>query len=256
MTDLIVGQNAATDEIVACERVVMPLTWLLLIPSGLAVAALVTGSIVAKLSVALSCASILFLGRLRNGPSEGCSTSWVMASLVMSAVGDWFLSNRGGRESYFIAGIGFFFGAHVGFLNYAWRQGQLNRVVLGGLFVVYLPYYAFALRPAIGSPVLAVAVLGYLLISCLALSVACGLRLPLPLKLPFIAGICLIVFSDTLISFNEFLHWRQWSWLILPTYYLSHLCLTLSVLTTLIPPKSHATGAKAVTTNGREETRI
>jgi uncharacterized membrane protein YhhN len=208
----------------------MPLTWLLLIPSGLAVAALVTGSLAAKLGVALSCAFILFLGCLRTGPREGRATVWVMAALVLSAVGDWFLSNRGGRESYFIAGIGFFFGAHVGFLKYAWRQGQLNRLVLAGLCLVYLAYYVLALRPVIVSPVLAAAVLGYLLISCLALSVACGLRLPLSLKLPFIAGIVLIVFSDTLISFNEFLRWRQWSWLILPTYYLSHICITGSVL--------------------------
>ena len=207
----------------------MQLTWLLVVPLGLALTAHATGSLFAKLGVALSCA-LMLCWAFRGPRGRGRKASWVVAALCLSAAGDWFLSNRGGRESYFIAGIALFFGAHVGFLNYAWRRGHLDRWVLGGLCVLYLPYYIFWLRPAIRSPLLAVAVLLYLLISCLAFAVACGLRLRLAVKWPFVAGIGLILFSDTLISFKEFLRWGYGSWWILPTYYLAHLCITWSLL--------------------------
>ena len=102
--------------------------------------------------------------------------------------------------------------------------------VLGILLGLYLLYYVFCLRPAIKSLELALAVLFYLLISCVAFSAAWGMRMRPLLKWPFIAGIGLIVFSDTLISFNEFLRWKQWNWLILPTYYLAQLCVSWTVL--------------------------
>lgn len=222
----------------------MPRILFLLVPLGLAVAALTSGGLAVKLGVALSCAVILLGAELSHRKAGPRDAFWVVAALILSAVGDWFLSNRGRRESYFIAGIGFFFGAHVGFLSYAWRQGRLDWRVLGGLLLVYLPYYVLGLRPSFGSAALSIAVLGYLLISCLALSVACGLRLPLAPKVTFIAGIALIVFSDTLISFNEFLRWRQWNWLILPTYYLAHLCITTAVLGALTRRSDQTVGAQ------------
>ena len=49
----------------------------------------------------------------------------------------------------------------------------------------------------------------------------------------FTLGIGLIVASDTIISFTEFLQFRALDWLILPTYYLAHLCITCAVLSLL-----------------------
>ena len=56
------------------------------------------------------------------------------------------------------------------------------------------------------------------------------MRLPAALKWAYLAGIALIVFSDTLISFKEFLRYRRFDFLILPTYYLAHLCVTWAAI--------------------------
>jgi uncharacterized membrane protein YhhN len=200
-----------------------------LLPLGLAIAALGTGDLRAKLGVAVSCALIL-LWALRGAPKCRRDAGWVVAALCLSAAGDWFLSNKGHREAYFLAGIALFFGAHLGYLAFACRQGRLDRRVLGALLCVYLSYYALCLRPAIGRPALALAVLLYLLISCVVFAAASGMRTQPRLKWPYVTGIGLIVLSDTLISFNEFLGWGQWNWLILPTYYLAQLCVSWTVL--------------------------
>jgi len=202
---------------------------LLLLPFGLAIAALGTGDLRAKMGVAVSCALIL-LWALRGAPKCRRDAGWVVAALCLSAAGDWFLSNKGHREAYFLAGIALFFGAHMGYLTYACHQGRLQRTVLGALLCVYLSYYVFCLRPAIPRPALALAVLLYLLISCVVLSAAWGMRMRPRLKWPYVTGIGLIVVSDTLISFNEFLGWKWWNWLILPTYYLAQLCVSWTVL--------------------------
>jgi uncharacterized membrane protein YhhN len=122
----------------------MAMTWLLLVPLALAVTAHASGWIAPKLGVALTCAGILLADLLRNRPSgPNRPAGWVVAALILSAIGDAFLSYRGGRDSFFLAGI---------------------------------------------------------------------------------------AFSDTLISFHEFLHFNRWSGWILPTYYLAHLCLAWSLL--------------------------
>jgi hypothetical protein len=54
-----------------------------------------------------------------------------------------------------------------------------------------------------------------------------------------VAGIVLVVFSDTIISFKEFLDYDGLNWLILPTYYLAHLAITLSILIRF--PPAHST---------------
>jgi uncharacterized membrane protein YhhN len=202
--------------------------WLLL-PFGLAITALATRDLRAKMGVAVSCAIILgwALRRTRTGLRGAW---WVVAALCFSAAGDWFLSNKGHREAYFLAGIALFFCAHLGYLVFASRQGRLDWKVLGILLAMYLFYYVFCLRPGIRSPELAIAVLFYLLISCVVFSAAWGMRMGAHLKWPYVTGIGLIIFSDTLISLNEFLGWKQWNWLILPTYYLAQLCVSWTVL--------------------------
>ena len=204
-------------------------TALLLLPLGLAITALGTGHVLAKMGVPVSCALIL-LWASGQAPTWRRNAGWVVAALCLSAAGDWFLSHKGEHEPYFIAGIALFFGAHLGYLAFACRQGRLQRGVLGILLLLYLPYYVFWLRPAIPRPGLALAVLLYLLISCVVFSAAWGLRLRPEFKWPYVTGIGLIVLSDTIISVTEFLGWGRWNWLILPTYYLAQLCVSWTVL--------------------------
>lgn len=200
---------------------------MLLLPCGCAIAATFTGNIVAKLGVALSCALLLWIATTLHHPK---GVGWILIAFLLSAVGDGFLSYRAGRESYFIAGITFFFLAHASFLTFALYHGRMRPWVLGGLLFVYLPYYVLYLRPSTSSLALSLSVLLYLLISCCTLSVATGTRLPPFTKWSFVAGIVALVFSDTLISLNEFLGWREANFLILPTYYLAHICVTAAAI--------------------------
>lgn len=203
--------------------------WLLLLPLAVGVAATQTDYLPFKMAVPSLCALIL-LWAYQGQPAHRLDVAAVVLAFVFSAVGDYFLSNKSGAEIYFVVGIGMYFVAHLGYLAYAWRNGRIHRVVLGVLLVGYLIYYFISLNPAIGDPVLSGAVLLYLLISCLVLAVAAGMTLPAEQKWLYVFGIALIVLSDTAISFNEFLDYRAFNWLILPTYYLAHLTVSLSLL--------------------------
>ena len=218
----------------------------LLLPLALAITALATRNVCAKMGVALSCA-ILLAWVLRRATTYLRCSWWVVGALCFSAVGDWFLSNKHHGEAYFLAGIAFFFCAHLGYLVFASRQGRLDWGVLGILLGAYLFYYLFCLRPVIKSPAMAFAVLFYLLISCVGFSAAWGMRIGAQLKWPFVAGIGLIIFSDTLISFGEFLAWKKGNWLILPTYYLAQICVSWTGLaqdTGTAPPITESGVAK------------
>ena len=46
----------------------------------------------------------------------------------------------------------------------------------------------------------------------------------------YLTGISLILLSDTIISFHEFMRYKELSFLILPTYYLAQISITISVM--------------------------
>ena len=119
-------------------------------------------------------------------------------------VGDFFLSNRPGHTHFFEAGIAAFFVAHLGYLRYALLNGKLHRLALAILLAGFGSYFGLALAPAISDRVLWVASLLYLLISCVGFAAALGLKQPPRVKGLYVAGIGLVVFSDTVISFSEF----------------------------------------------------
>jgi len=154
----------------------------------------------------------------------------VAAALAVSALGDYFLATKGSKDSRFVLGISAFLLAHVGFLVFALLEGGMSWIALAILLAVYLPYYLLCLRPAIPSPALSLASLAYLIASCLTFAAAFGLRLAPAPRWLFVGGIALLVVSDTIISLKEFLGWKQVEWLILPTYYLSHLSVVLALL--------------------------
>ncbi len=204
----------------------------LLLPACLAVAADQTGYLPFKMGVPILCA-LLLIALFRTRLWQRADIWYVIAAFVFSAIGDYFLSNKRGNESYFVIGIAAFFVAHLGYLGFSLLNGKLHRVTLGVLLVGYVPYFVLALRPAIPDPILFGAVLLYLLVSCVGLAAAAGLRLAPIGKWLYVFGILMVVVSDTFISFNEFLKYRTFNDWILPTYYLAHVAVTASVLTTL-----------------------
>ncbi len=204
----------------------------LALPVCLAVIANQTGYLPFKLGVPLVCAFLLLV-HFRENMQQRLDVWCVIGAFVFSAIGDYFLSNRRGHESFFIFGIAAFFVAHLGYLGFSLRNGRLHRTALCVLLAGYLPYFILALRPAITDPILFVAVLLYLLVSCVGLAAAAGLRLRPTGKWLYVFGILMVVVSDTFISFSEFLKYHALNDWILPTYYLAHLAVTASVVTTL-----------------------
>ena len=57
-----------------------------------------------------------------------------------------------------------------------------------------------------------------------------GIQTPAMAKVTYAVGIGLILLSDTVISFTEFLSYSALNWLILPAYYLAHTSIAFSLL--------------------------
>lgn len=203
---------------------------LLVVPALVAGLALTTGRLPFKLAVPGLCAVILLIF-IRRCDSGRRREIWaVVVAFAMSMVGDYFLSSRRGHAHYFEAGIAAFFFAHLGYLRYALLNGRLHRLTLAVLLIGFGSYFVSQLSPVIHGRALWVSVLLYLLISCVGLAAAVGLKSPALAKLIYVSGLGLVVFSDTVISFNEFLHYRGLNAWILPTYYLAHLAITASIM--------------------------
>lgn len=207
---------------------------LLTLPVIFSFFALTFGDFGFKAGVTGSCILILGLQALfTRTPLK--SIGLILIAFMLSIGGDWFLSHRQGEIARFIYGIALFFLAHVGFLLYALRQGKVHLRTLAVVLPVYLVFYFGWLLPVIDSFSLNTAVLLYLVISCVSLSAATGIvRLPRSAKFFFIAGIGMIIFSDTLIALREFLSWDNCAFLILPTYYLSHLFITAALVSAML----------------------
>lgn len=205
--------------------------WLLAVPAVVAVAAMRTNLLPFKMAVPLLCAAaLLFFSAPGAAATLPANQALVVTAFALSAAGDFFLSRKEGRPGYFVTGIGLYFAVHLCYLGFSLSNGTPSLPVLAVALGASLWYYLWILRPAIPDRALSAAVLIYLLVSCAALGAAAGLgwtRLPGAL---FVAGIALIVVSDTAISLVEFLHARGAAWLILPTYYLALLAITAALL--------------------------
>ena len=202
---------------------------LLTIPAVLGVIGYTTDFLPAKLGVPGTCALIL-IAFYRKDPARIRDFWWVVGAFGFSMIGDAFLSNKGDDEMMFVYGIAGFFFAHLGYLGFPLLNGRVHRLALVILFAGYIPFYIWSLRPAIDDGVLSIAVLIYLLISCLVLAAALGLQIPTWPRRAYIVGIALIVASDTFIAFNEFLDFATFNDLILPTYYLAHITITAGLI--------------------------
>ncbi len=200
---------------------------LILIPVVSAILALNGLGMFFRTGVAASCILILIVayGRKIN---KGV---WIfIAALLFLIIGDWFLSHRRGIPIRFIYGILFFFIAHIGILWFSLRNGKINLRLLAITLFIYLIFFFLILLPNIDDSLLLVAVLGYLLISCTSFAAAYGVQFLGYLRWLFFMGVAALLFSNTIIALREFAGNKELSFLIMPTYYLSHILMTLSLL--------------------------
>lgn len=203
--------------------------YLLLIPAFIAWLAFRGFGFVFKAGVPISC--ILIIAFVFRNNFRNIKGVWfIIGAFVFSAGGDWFLSFKGDSFIMFASGIGLYFFAHAGYLGYALVNGRTNKIFTAILITAYLLFFYFLLYPAIDNRILLVSVLLYLLISCVSLGAAAGVKLQPIEKWSFFAGITLIIFSDTIIAFHEFTSYQELNSLILPTYYVAHILVTFSVL--------------------------
>lgn len=174
---------------------------------------------------------ILILLILFFSKPKASNKNWlIVGAFAFSIAGDWFLSNMKEDSAMFVQGIALYFLAHLGYLIYAWINGGINWKITRVILLAFLAFYILTLAPTIDDSVLKVAVLVYLLVSCLSMGAALGMNGEALVKWPYVFGIFLILFSDTVISFKEFLDYDGLNFTILPTYYLAHVCAVFSLI--------------------------
>jgi hypothetical protein len=153
----------------------------------------------------------------------------VILAFVCSIIGDCFLSNMNGDNSMFMIGITFYFIAHLGYLIFSLLNGSIKWRTTITLLLAFLIFYYNTLYLNITDTLLANIVLAYLVVSCISLGAALGIRSVPKVKWPFVLGIALILVSDTIISFKEFMAYDVLNSLILPTYYLAQIGITIAL---------------------------
>jgi len=162
---------------------------------------------------------------------KGNKDLWMLVgAFVCSIIGDWFLSRMNGDVSLFVKGIALFFLAHVGYLVYALLNGKMDWKATAIVLIGFLAFFFLVLYPKITDTALMAASLIYLLISCFSLGASMGMTVGPTEKWSYVIGIGLILFSDTIIAFKEFVGYHTFDFLITPTYYLAHICITYSVI--------------------------
>jgi len=201
----------------------------LIIPLALAIFAVAGFGFFFKAAVPGSCAIILvylFRNKLMSLPDIW----FVVAAFLFSIAGDWFLSNKGDSFMMFSAGIGLYLMAHVGYLWFALKNGRIHVLFTIVVLVSYLLFFFMKLYPALDDAVLLIAVLLYLLISCISLGAAFGIKLAPIIKWTYFAGVTLVLLSDTIIALNEFTSYSALNVLILPTYYAAHISIAYALI--------------------------
>lgn len=173
---------------------------------------------------------IIILGFLFGRKGNNKNLWMLVGAFVCSIIGDWFLSRMNGDVSLFVKGIALFFLAHVGYLVYALLNGKMHWKATAIVLIGFLAFFFLVLYPKITDTALMVASLIYLLISCFSLGASMGMAVDQTEKWSYVIGIGLILFSDTIIAFKEFVGYHTFDFLITPTYYLAHICITYSVI--------------------------
>lgn len=202
---------------------------LLLVSCMLAILGVTTSNFLYKSGTAGMGIIILMMLQFQKG--KMFKDIWmIIAAFLFSIIGDWFLSNMNGDSMMFVKGIALFFLAHVGYLAYALMNGRIKWAFTGVVLAAYLIFFFVMLYPTFTDMILMMASLIYLLISCFSLGASVGMKANGVVKWNYVFGIIMILFSDTIISFKEFMDYHTFDFLITPTYYLAHICITFSLM--------------------------
>ena len=188
----------------------------LLIPLAFAILRGVTRQYVFSALTTLSCAAL-----------AAPRAPLMAAALAVSALGDWFMAHKGANQRLYRMGILFFLLAHILFIVYALTRARLRPLplVLGAALAVgYALYLRGRVLPRVPALLKLPAAL-YTAVSVLGFTAALMTG-----DAAYIAGIGLLLFSDTMIAENDFLHHRACGALILPTYYLCQMLAVLSAM--------------------------
>ena len=149
------------------------------------------------------------------------------AALTAAVVGDWLMAHKGSNELMYAGGIGGFFVSHLLLYLYARTiipEGAVLPAPVGAALIACIVYLVLRVLPKVPR-LLAAPVALYTVISILSLGAAVKTGHAL-----YALGVASLLFSDIMIAENDFVGNRQAGILILPTYYLSHLLMTLSVM--------------------------
>lgn len=221
-------------------------SWIpLLLPLATLVGYLLTGSFWLRSGTTLLCLFLIIL-RTREAVLH-TAVGFVALALALSFCGDYVLGHWGGSFEGFVCGVGLFLLAHLGYVAYCLCRGRLRWGWLVALCLVFgAGYYGVLLRPHIGDAVTSVAVLAYVLVSCLSMAAALGLKKKSEFSeyseysekpdgaslshILFAVGIASLLFSDLLIAQKRFLGDDTLYALMMPTYFASQLLVTASIL--------------------------
>ena len=197
-----------------------PILWLFLLPLVCAVLRLATRRYVFSALTTLSCAALIVLsGQLPTSP-------FLFAGLLFSVAGDWFLAHTKGKSTLYACGVGGFLVGHLLFIAHAAQKMQFSAMALAITAVLAIGYGVYMVRRVLpGTPDLLKVPLALYALASLA-GLCCAMMTGNPL---YVAGIALLVFSDTMIAEDDFAGNHRAKFLILPTYYLCHLLITLSI---------------------------
>jgi len=157
-------------------------------------------------------------------------TCFVMLAFALSIAGDWYLTTRHGRQSRFLISILLYSMAHGCYLAFSLMNGRFRWKTTTALTSVFLIFYFINLNPAIHSPALKVGVIVYTIMSCVSLGGAASTQLTPWTKWLYVAGIAMLVISDTLLGLKEFASCQKVHFLILPNYYFGQICITAAVM--------------------------
>lgn len=149
------------------------------------------------------------------------------AALAVSAIGDYFMCHRNGRDEVYRLGIaGFFFG-HILFIAFALSRARFSilpfviGILLAAFYAVYLVKRILPRVPKLlRLPAALYTIISVIGFTC-AMMTGCAV---------YIIGIFMLLFSDTMIAEHDFAGSQPAGILVLPTYYLCHILVTLSAM--------------------------
>jgi hypothetical protein len=198
----------------------------LIVPAFCAYMGNAQGKYAWNVGVTLGCAILLLLSEFR------AASYCMIAGLLASLAGDYFMGHRYGKMIRYVYGISGFFVAHIFFVLYGAKGFALRpwAIVLGIVLLAgYSVYLKARILPHVREMPLRIAITCYMLVSVLALFFALSMQGTVFERILYILGIACIVFSDTVIGETDFVGTQGIAKLIMPTYYACHILITASV---------------------------